>query len=295
MEELFQCPICDTYKLSHYLNCLDYTVSNESFNIVSCDQCGHKFTNPRPEPGKIEKYYESESYVSHSDTKAGLINKIYHTVRKAAIRSKINLLNTLSVTERKVLDIGSGTGAFLGAAKTEGYEVAGIEPNEKARQSAYENYSIKTFAEDHLQSISKDSIPIITMWHVLEHVHNLKSRVQEIAQILKPGGYAIIAVPNHISADAAHYKEFWAAFDVPRHLHHFSPATIKNLFLKSGLNHIKSLPMKFDSFYVSLLSEKYKKSSLQYARAFTYGFLSNMKAKKDAEKYSSVIYIFQKK
>ncbi len=294
MENLFACPKCKSSDFKPFLQCVDYTVTKEKFNIVSCKQCGFKFTNPRPDSKLIHKYYESENYISHSNTNSGIFNKLYHSIKKIAIKNKICIIEELHPKNKTLLDIGCGTGSFLGAIQTKGWNVKGIEPNEKARNTAIETHSINVLDETELINLPKNSFSVITLWHVMEHVHNIKQRTYEIYNLLETGGYAIIAVPNHTSWDAKHYGEYWAAYDVPRHLSHFSPQTIKELFKDSNLKHVKSLPMKFDSYYVSLQSEKYRNSFLQPLKALLIGLYSNIKANKNAENYSSVIYIFKK-
>lgn len=291
MEQII-CPVCSSDSFKDFLACIDYTVSRETFQLVECTGCGLVYTNPRPTENEMGRYYESEDYVSHSNTHEGLINKIYHQVKKA-IKNKIALLNSLHPKNKVLLDIGCGTGSFIGECKKQGWSVLGVEPNEKARKAAIADYNIQVIEQDNLLK-DKNTFSIITMWHVLEHVHQLKKRIAEIYDLLIPEGYVLIAVPNYTSYDSQFYKNYWAAYDVPRHLYHFAPQVIKSLFEKSNLKHIKSIPMKMDSFYVSMLSEKYKMSSLQLAKAFIQGLKSNFKAGNDAEKYSSVIYIFQK-
>ena len=295
MENLFACPKCKNSNFKPFLQCVDYTVTKEKFNIISCKQCGFKFTNPRPDNKLIHKYYESENYISHSNTNSGIFNKLYHYIKKIAIKNKISIIEELQPKNKTLLDIGCGTGSFLGTIKAKGWNVKGIEPNEKARNTAIETHSINVLDETELINLPKNSFSFVTLWHVMEHVHNIKQRTNEIYNLLETGGYAIIAVPNHTSWDAKHYGEYWAAYDVPRHLSHFSPQTIKELFKDSNLEHVKSLPMKFDSYYVSLLSEKYKNSFLQPLKALLIGLYSNLKANNNPENYSSVIYIFQKR
>lgn len=294
MEELKNCPICGSTALKTYNNAIDYTVSRETFTIVKCLACNLHFTNPRPASKTIGKYYESEDYISHSNTTTGIVNKIYHLAKKIAINNKIKLIESLNLKNRNLLDIGCGTGSFLGEISKNKWIVTGIEPNEAARKIAISNFNLKVVPETEINTFRSDSFSVITLWHVLEHVHELRTKITEINNLLIPGGYAIIAVPNYTSWDAQHYKEYWAAFDVPRHLYHFSPEVIKDLFEKNGFTHYKSLPMKMDSFYVSMLSEKYKKSTFGIFKSLINGFRSNINAKNDAEKYSSVIYIFKK-
>jgi len=294
MEKLIKCPSCNYEGSSPFLLCKDYTVTKEDFQIVSCNNCDFKYTNPRPSNIEIGRYYESQDYISHSNTSAGLINKIYQFVRVRAIQKKINLIKNLHPPDNTILDIGCGTGDFIGKFNGIGWQVTGIEPNKGARELAIRNHNIKVLDEDSVQHIEPQSFGTISMWHVLEHVHELNKRIGEIYSLLKNNGYAIIALPNYTSFDAKHYSEHWAAYDVPRHLYHFSPEVIKSLFQNNGLLHVKSLPMKMDSYYVSMLSEKYLNSKLGLIKAVYNGLKSNLAANGNAEKFSSVIYIFKR-
>ena len=294
MEKLLKCPKCSFDSFQHFYTCRDFTVSKELFEIVECLQCGFKFTNPRPDHLEIGKYYESQEYISHSNSNKGIFNKIYHYVRDVAIKNKIKLITDLKTKNKTILDIGCGTGDFLSEIQKHGWQITGVEPNTLARETAINHYSIPVVDENKLSEFASNSFSIITLWHVLEHVHNLKQRIKEIHSLLEKEGYAIIAVPNHTSWDAKHYNSDWAAYDVPRHLYHFSPTTIKDLFHENKLIHVKSIPMKFDSYYVSFLSEKYKGGLLGPVKAILNGWKSNRNGKHDSEKYSSVIYIFKK-
>jgi 2-polyprenyl-3-methyl-5-hydroxy-6-metoxy-1,4-benzoquinol methylase len=294
MEKISNCPNCQFDQLLPFLECIDFTVTKEKFSIKACGQCGFKVTSPRPALTEIGRYYDSADYVSHSNTTKGLINKLYHIVKKRAIAQKIRLIETLHPSTKEILDIGCGTGAFLNEIRKCGWTVTGIEPDLKTREFCRQTLNLNVFEESHLSEIPAESYSIITMWHVLEHVHSLENRIADLYRLLKKGGYAIIAVPNYLSFDANYYKEFWAAYDVPRHLYHFSPDIIKNLFKQKQFTHLKSLPMKMDAFYVSMLSEKYKNSTFQIPRAIFSGLRSNLHAGNNAELYSSVIYIFRK-
>ncbi len=292
MTKLDHCPVCNNNTSDSFLKCKDYTVSKDIFDIVKCKSCGFAFTNPRPIEEKIGGFYESDEYISHSNTSKGVINSIYQKVRNYTISKKISLLKTLS-SEKKLLDIGSGTGEFLNAAKQKGFDVTGAEPSETARSFSNKTYNLNVTNESSLSSYSPDSFDFITMWHVLEHVYHLNDRILEIKRLLSIDGHVIIAVPNLNSYDAKHYEEHWAAYDLPRHLYHFSPETIEMLFEKHGLKLVKKLPMIFDSFYVSMLSEKYKTGKSNLLKALYVGLKSNVKARTN-KNYSSQIYIFKK-
>ncbi len=256
---------------------------------MRCSECDFLFTTPRPPIEKIGDYYKSEEYVSHSSTKKGIVNRAYNVVRNYTLKTKIKLVETL-VSDKKILDIGAGTGHFLSQAAASGFQVTGLEPDVDARRVAKELNGIELRELSDLYELSAVSFDAITMWHVLEHVYNLNQDLSQIASLLKQNGVLIIAVPNYTSFDAEYYKEFWAAYDVPRHLYHFSPETIKNIVEKTGLKFEKMVPMKFDSYYVSMLSEKYRGGGI--VNAMRIGWLSNVKAKNG--KYSSQIYIFRK-
>lgn len=272
-----------------YLTVKDYTVSGETFGLYRDEKMDMLITFPKPNENDLHKYYESEAYISHTDGKGSLVEILYQFVKKFALKKKIGLINGLHPAKGRILDIGAGTGDFLAVAKSNGWDIIGIEPSEKAKTIAGKKGVI--FAES-MQSLEKQSFDVITMWHVLEHVPNLEEQIKELKRLLKPDGTIIIAVPNFRSFDAKYYRRFWAGFDVPRHLWHFSKKAIKQLFLKEKMKVEKILPMKFDAFYVSLLSEKYKTGYMNFFKAFYIGLKSNYKAKKRFQ-YSSLIYVIK--
>lgn len=293
MEEISDCPVCQTNIFEKYLDVKDYTVSQKMFQIVTCKSCGFKFTNPRPSKNEIGEYYKAESYISHTNTSKGIIDKMYHAVRKYTLKDKINLINNQNPDKGKLLDVGCGTGLFLNEAREDGWTVDGIEPDAGARKIAEEINKTKIKSEV-LTSFKNEEFNIITMWHVLEHVHELNDTINWLKERLTENGSLIVAVPNYESKDAEKYQAQWAAYDVPRHLYHFSQKSIKQLFEQKGLQLEKTIPMKFDSFYVSMLSTKYQEGKINYLRAFVDGIKSNLNAKNAEGNYSSLIYVFKK-
>lgn len=268
----------------------DYLVTDEEFSLVFDPEREMLLTDPQPEVNQLSKYYESEEYISHTDNKKGIVSFLYQTVKKRALQSKLNLITTLKKDANSILDIGAGTGDFLKYIQSENRTVFGIEPNKKARELA-SNKGIQLV--ENIDDFKGKTFDVITMWHVLEHVPNLEETIQKIEALLNPNGILIIAVPNYNSFDAAYYKYYWAAFDAPRHLWHFSRSTMKKLFSKNLILE-KTKPMIFDSFYVSLLSEKNKTGNQNLVKAFFIGLQSNISALKTKE-YSSLIYCYKKR
>jgi 2-polyprenyl-3-methyl-5-hydroxy-6-metoxy-1,4-benzoquinol methylase len=271
-----------------YLKVKDYSVSKEIFELHHNPEYDLLITFPKPTLEKLASYYESEDYISHTDGKRSLFERMYHLIKNIALKKKVKLINVQS-EKGKLLDIGAGTGDFLVAAKKDGWQTTGVEPNEKAQTIAIAKGV--NFAAN-ISDLENYSFDVITMWHVLEHVPNLDDYIIELKRLLKPSGTILIAVPNFKSFDATYYGRFWAAFDVPRHIWHFSKTAIEKLFAEKKMKLVEVLPMKFDSFYVSLLSEKYKTGKMNFIRAFFVGLKSNQSANRTKE-YSSHIYVIK--
>ncbi|WP_396211444.1 class I SAM-dependent methyltransferase [Flavobacterium sp.] len=267
----------------------DYSVSGETFELLHDADLDMLITHPQPSLEKLPSYYESKDYISHTDGNKSLFEKLYQFVKSIALKNKLKLINEQSPKGR-ILDIGAGVGDFLSVCKNDGWQTVGIEPSEKAKAIAIQKGV--SFVND-LASLENNSFDIITMWHVLEHVPNLEEYISELKRLIKANGTIIIAVPNFNSFDANYYGKFWAAYDVPIHFWHFSKTAIAKLFAPQKLKLQKVLPMKFDSFYVSLLSEKYKNGKMNYLKAFWIGWKSNRYGKRNSE-YSSHIYILKK-
>lgn len=283
------CPVCEGALLSEFMTLPDHMITKEIFTIVNCNSCGFHFTNPVPSEEVIGNYYKSENYISHSSSKSGLINKSYNVVRNITLKRKVNLVSRLA-KGNNLLDIGSGTGHFLNASKNAGFQVQGLEPDLDAKRFAKQEFGLFLQDLSEIQTMATDSKDVITMWHVLEHVYHLKRDLTEFVRVLKQDGVFIVAVPNMSSWDAKHYGSVWAAFDVPRHLYHFQENTIRNLFSQFDMECVEVLPMKFDAFYVSMLSEKYKSGNI--VSGVINGLKSNFNAKSGG--FSSQIYVFKK-
>lgn len=291
---LDKCPVCSGNSLDKLLECNDFTTSKENFTIVSCGTCDFTFTNPRPLNENLGNYYKSDMYISHTNNSKGLFNWLYQTIRNYAVGIKVALLKSIT-KEGAHLDIGCGTGEFLNACKNAGYSTKGIEPSELARTQAKNNYNLVVSDNTDLTQFSEEEFDSISMWHVLEHIPNLNETISQFHKILKPNGKIIIAVPNYKSWDASYYKEFWAAWDVPIHLWHFSKSTIEKIFKNHEFSLRKTKPMIFDSFYVSLLSEEFKIGKKNFIKGFVIGLVSNLIGVISKRGHSSTIYVFEKK
>jgi 2-polyprenyl-3-methyl-5-hydroxy-6-metoxy-1,4-benzoquinol methylase len=288
------CPVCGSHDFEKIFDVVDYFSSKEEFPVCDCKQCGFRFTNNFPSDDSIGKYYDSPDYISHSDSKRGLTNKLYHLFRKYMLRRKIDIVASHAESGNiKLLDIGCGTGYFMNAVKQRGWRVAGIEKEDKARQKAISNFALDIKDEKGFFEMERSSFDVITLWHVLEHLEKLNESLEKINDILTPDGTVVIALPNHHSYDARFYQGFWAAYDVPRHLWHFSPPTIEKMLAKHHLSIVKRYRMPLDAFYIALLSEKYRgiPTLMRYVRAFLIGMAGFTRSIFNSERSSSMIYI----
>lgn len=288
------CPLCSSKVISSYLKCTDYLKSGEEFNLFRCSECGFIFTNGYPESDKIGRYYESEDYISHDDAAKGFLNRIYAFARKIMLKRKRRMVEKAAGLKKgRILDIGSGTGYFAGTMKKAGWNVTGIEPNIKARDFGSIKFGYDSLSPEKISELPPGSFDCITMWHVLEHLHYPFNQTLEIKRLLKPGGIWITASPNSGSFDARHYKDKWAAYDVPRHLWHYSADTLNVFANKSGftVSGIRSLPL--DVFYISILSENQKGNRLSLLTGLFYGLLFAIGVLFDKRKSSSLIYFLR--
>jgi 2-polyprenyl-3-methyl-5-hydroxy-6-metoxy-1,4-benzoquinol methylase len=276
---------------NRFITVKDFSVSGESFSLLLNEEYQLLKTHPQPTLDRLGMYYEFDDYISHTDGKRTLFEKMYHFIKRRAIKNKLRLIEQHQPVKGKILDIGAGTGDFLLEAKNKNWETVGVEPNEKAKSIAINKGVL--FA-DTIEKLESNSFDVITLWHVLEHVPDVAHQVAELKRLLKPSGTLIIAVPNFKSFDANYYKNFWAAYDVPRHLWHFSKTAIEKLFDKQNMNLVAVKPMWFDSYYVSLLSEKNKTGKMNFINGLAIGFVSNVVGIFKNE-YSSHIYILKNK
>lgn len=286
------CPWCGKPSEKRYLHLKDYFLSQEEFEIMECENCGLLFTTPRPAPEVIGKYYQSEDYYSHQENKKGLVPRIYEWVKTLNIKNKVKMA-VEGLPKGRLLDIGCGVGNFIFKVKQKGWEVVGIEPSDDAKDIAEKRLGFRPMAPSESNTLNDASFDVITLWHVLEHVDDLKTQTSEIQRLLKPGGRLVIALPNFQSFDCQYFKEKWAAWDVPRHLNHFAPETLKNLMNSSGFAYRGQKKLVWDAYYISFLSERYGGKSLPLLRGAWVGLRSNLQARRSGM-YSSLVYLFEK-
>jgi 2-polyprenyl-3-methyl-5-hydroxy-6-metoxy-1,4-benzoquinol methylase len=286
------CPLCGSARILQIFVVKDHTVSSDEFPVWECGECSLRFTQDIPGQNDIGPYYRSDDYISHSNTSKGMINRMYQWVRRRTLRQKRKLIQrSTGLQKGSLLDLGSGIGSFANEMKQAGWEVTALEPDPGARAKAKELYDLDVKDTSILKSLPVAGFDAITLWHVLEHVHDLHGYIEQLKNLLKPNGTLIIAVPNYTSQDAAIYQQSWAAYDVPRHLYHFSPHAMDMLTKKHGLEIKENKAMWYDSFYISMLSSRYKNGKTNLFAAFFNGLRSNFKALSNVKRCSSVIYV----
>lgn len=290
-EKVDTCPSCNSREFNNHMICDDYSVSQESFAIMKCSNCGLLVTSPRPGKDDIGSYYQSDDYISHTNQANNLINWVYKLARNYTLRKKFALIKRLA-SKKSILDYGCGTGHLLNYIQQNNtWKTMGIEPDEMARTIAISDHDLNIVSS--ISDLPDKKFGIITLWHVLEHVHDLNETIQALKKHLSKSGSLVIAVPNHESLDQQIYQQQWAAYDVPRHLYHFNQLTIKELMKYHKFTLEETIPMKLDAYYVSMLSEKHKSGKINYFRSIVNGWKSNTWAKKNNKNYSSLIYIFK--
>jgi ubiquinone/menaquinone biosynthesis C-methylase UbiE len=292
MENLTSCLVCGHHELTQELTCKDFVATGESFDLYRCNHCSFLFTNPRPGMNEIGPYYQSDRYVSHAGDKQNFsfMYKVYDVVRDYSIHQKLKLIKSYHPSGT-MMDLGCGLGYFLdGVVKDNTFKVSGVDISNEAIEYVRNKFGYTVHHETGLDQMPAHSFDVITQWHVLEHVHLLNERMQQLKRLLTPGGTMFIAVPNSNSWDAKHYGEFWDGYDVPRHLYHFNQKSFNLLMEKHGFKVVATKPMIFDAPYISMRSEVHKGKNLAFVRGALSGAVSTINAlgKKD---YSSLLFV----
>jgi SAM-dependent methyltransferase len=287
-----KCLVCSNADTALKFTCKDHLTGGENFDVYTCRNCGFVFTaNPPPE-NDMGKYYDAGDYISHSDAKKGVTNRLYHLTRNLMLFRKRNIIRKATgLKTGTLLDIGCGTGYFAAFMKEAGWQVTGMEVNEKARSFAKEQFNLEVISDPDLSSAEKGYFDCITLWHVFEHFYDPVKYFTAVSRLLKPGGKCIIAMPNCNSFDAGHYGKFWAAWDVPRHLWHFSPDTLTIFSEKNGFVIDSVMRLPADVFYISILSERYRGTNLPFVTGIIKGLWFAILALFSKKRCSSLIYV----
>ena len=288
-----QCLICGQSKIHDLFTAKDHGISQENFIISECLNCKFQFTKNPPVESKIGPYYEATKYISHTEESPNFINKLYFYIRDFMFVEKYKIIRKYN-SSNNFLDIGCGLAHFLNFVKSKNNNVTGIEKIESTANIARSKFQIEILPPEFLlENKLKEKYDIITMWHVLEHLYNPKEYINAIKKLFNHESILIIAVPNQNSTDAIKYSEFWAGYDVPRHLWHFNPINITSWVEQFGFKHIATHRLPFDAFYVSILSEKYRGSKFATLRGMFNGLVSYLKSISNIQKTSSLIYVFK--
>lgn len=289
------CPVCGKTKFEHAMRCVDHYASGENFRLERCAACGFLFTQDFPAEASMGRYYDTKDYISHSDTRKGLVNTVYHQVRRYMLGRKARLvMRKAHRREGRLLDIGTGTGYFANAMLKRGWQVAAVEKNEGARRFAYNRFGLEVKPETELGTFADGAFDVITLWHVMEHLEHLNETWETLYRLLDTAGVLVVAVPNPSSSDARHYGCHWAAYDVPRHLWHFTPAVMQRLGAKHGFVLEEHFPLPFDAFYIAMLSEQYLNRRMAGLRGLWQGTRAWLATQARKERGSSLVYVFRK-
>lgn len=268
----------------------DHFLSQEVFEIKNTEWPGVKKTSPIPL--YLDKYYESKNYISHYQERKTLKNRLYKFFQLFNLKYKKNILKNLVPKGSKVLDYGAGAGEFANLLQHD-FETLAFEPNNNAAFFLIKKLITGKVIQN-LDEIENKSLSAITLWHVLEHIPDPKNILKVFWDKLEDGGYLVLALPNPNSLDAKIYQEYWAAWDVPRHLYHYNENGIKEI-TKDYFLLKATKPLILDAYYISWISEKYQKKNpiMAFIKGVWNGYKSNKKAKKTGE-YSSKIYVLKK-
>lgn len=296
MPDMSVCPACQATTATDLFQARDHLVSGREFLIRRCTNCGMGWTVDPPAEEDAGKYYVSDEYISHTDSKQSLADRLYHLARGFMLKRKGKLVDSaVGKSAGIMMDFGSGTGYFAAFMQQRGWQVTGIELSEMARNYSVERFGIRAIGPQQVRDLPSASADCVTFWHVLEHLYDPAGWMDEVKRILKDDGRCIIALPNFASADAEWFGKRWAALDVPRHLWHFSPQAFREFAEKQGFVCESTSALPLDLFYISLLSYRNDGKGMPLARGVLTGVVIALRSLFRRDSASSLVYVLSKK
>lgn len=284
--ELISCPICNGSKFQNFIKVKDrFSLSRiENFQLVKCN-CNFILLNPRPNSDEISNFYNHTDYDPHKKRNLSFYDIIYKLVQKIALKIKFSRIIKFK-KKGELLDIGGGQGEFAIYMQNKGFS--------STLQDNFSNYKGILKFYSNIDKLKNKLFDVISMWHVLEHIHDLEKLFISINTILKKNGILVIAVPNHDAIERISFHEKWAPYDAPRHLYHFNLFTLEKLLNKNGFEILKKYSMIQDSFYNILLSIN-KKSIYSIFKGLYVSVITILNMLINGSKNASTIMVICKK
>ena len=235
------CLLCGGASWSPLVEAPDRTPSGAGqwFMVVQCRDCGLCFTNPRPSVDSIGQFYPSD-YSPHQPRESGdgapsAWRRLPWPRRWQNWRKRLPPHG-----ERRLLDFGCGSGSFLERMRSQGWQVVGVDASFEAARQTRERLGIPVLVGTLPHpGLADEGFDVVTMWQSLEHVHQPLEALRGAYNVLAPGGKVIVAVPNIDSAPFRWFGQTWYGLDLPRHLTHFAPWTLRLALHRAGFRRIR--------------------------------------------------------
>ena len=283
------CIICSSKYASSFISLNDrLSNSSKKYNLLKCI-CGFIYLNPRPDIGEINHYYKLDNYDPHKESFNSFWNTAYHYVQKVTLNWKYRII-TKYIKKGSLLDIGGGKGEFAQFINKKGWDVTFQDNMTDLNRRENNSFFVRELSNVN----STKRFDVITLWHSLEHIHNIKYLFDSINNMLKDSGILIIAVPNMNAPERKFYKYTWAPYDAPRHLYHFNLDSLNKLCQNKGYYIMSKYSLYQDIPYNVILSTS-RYSFFQLIKTILvicYTFLYTLCA---GPKYSSSLLIVCKK
>jgi SAM-dependent methyltransferase len=230
------CPMCGASDGAPLVETADQMLPGpERFRLLSCRACGHLYQSPRPSPEAIGAYYPA-GYISFQPAVADLPSPLRRLELRRYYATRRRIVERAVAGPGRILDVGCATGNFLDAMRAAGWRAQGVEPSVEAAAYARERLGLDVLTgrlED--AALPSGAFDVVTLWDVLEHVHEPRATLAEAARLLRPGGALILGLPNPDSLEARLLGPHWIGWDLPRHLNLFRPALLRAQLATMGL------------------------------------------------------------